>query len=339
MAGQPVEVAAPGPDLPRVCRSAALLVVEDSAVEAVASVAGPERPDVVVVSDHTDLVETWRAAVRVGARHVVTLPGGAAELLDVLALINERPGAPGPMVGVIGGRGGAGASTLAVALGWAFARRDHAVMLVDLDFSGGGLDLAVGLEQASGLRWPDLSEVQGVVASSALREQLPSVDGMTVLAAASRSAGMDSPHPLPDGPAVSSVIDAGRRGGGVVVADLPRCTAAPIDAVVAACTVLLLVVPADVRAVAAATAVASRVQNLCNDVRTVVRLEARSRLRERDVVTALGFSHAATLRAESGVTAATDRAQLLAWLRRARMGRTAKSLADSIMRADDGLAL
>ncbi|HEX4655704.1 MAG TPA: septum site-determining protein Ssd [Mycobacteriales bacterium] len=339
MAGQPVEVAEPGPEVARACRSSALIVVDDDSVQAVEAATGPDRPDVVIVTDDADRVETWQAAVRLGASRVVTLPGGAAELLDLLALVGEQPGSPGPLVGVIGGRGGAGASTLAVALGWAFARRDAAVMLVDLDQSGGGLDLALGVEHVPGLRWPDLYDANGVVASLALREQLPSLDGMTILSTGSRLRGRESPmHSLPDRRAVSSVIDAGRRGGGVVVADLPRGSAESVDAVVAACTVLLLVVPAEVRAVAAATSVGRRVQSLCADVRTVVRLDQRCRLRERDVVNALGFAHAATVRTESGVTAAIDRAQLPAWLRRARMGRTARSLAGVILTSGSGAA-
>jgi len=334
MAGQQVQLASSEPDIARVCRSAALVVVDDCSVDAVATL-GAIRSDVVVVTDDPEQVTTWRAAVRLGARRVVALPAGAAELLDLLAMASERRGAPGPLVGVIGGRGGAGASTLTVALGWALAQRSAATMLVDLDPAGGGLDVALGLENATGLRWPDLRESRGVVSSSALRDQLPSRHGITVVSAAKRpDQGALATDLLPDRDALRSVVDAGRRGGGVVVADLPRYSFDVVDAVVADCTVVLLVVPADVRAVAAATAVARRLHPMCDDLRVVVRLDVRTRLRERDVVTALGFDHAATIRTETGLTAATDRAQLLEALRRSRLGRSARTLAGVVVPVD-----
>lgn len=333
MAGQPVRVAASAPEIARACRAAVLTVVDDCSVDAVGEVVGSCNSDVVVVTDDVGRVASWQAAVRLGARCVVTLPEGAAELLDLLAMAGERSGPVGPLIGVLGGRGGAGASTFAIAVSWAVAQRAVPVTLVDLDPVGGGIDVALGLENAAGLRWPDLRDAHGVIASSALREQLPSVGALAVVSASSRRGGDDSPAQLPSRRAVASVIDAGRRGGGAAVVDLPRHPSDVVDATVAACTVLLLVVAADVRAVSAATSVLRRVQPMCDDIRVVVRVEPRSRLREHDVVAALGLPHAATVRAEPAVTAAIDRAQLLSWLRRSRLARAAHRTVDEIVPA------
>ena len=192
MAGQPVHVAASAPELARACRAAVLAVVDEGSLDAVGDVVGGCACDVVVVTDDADRVATWQAAVRLGARRVVALPEGAAELLDLLAMAAERPGPPGPLIGVLGGRGGAGASTLAIALGWVVAQRGVPVTLVDLDPVGGGIDVALGLENTAGLRWPDLGDAHGVISSSALREQLPSVGALAVVSAASRRGDDDS---------------------------------------------------------------------------------------------------------------------------------------------------
>lgn len=332
IAGHPVEVASAARDVARVCRAALVTVVDDGAADALGELVGGHCGDVVVVTEDADTVSAWQAAVRLGARRVVSLPDGAAELLDVLAMAGERPGPPGPLIGVLGGSGGAGASTLAVALARELAGRDAPVTLVDLDAAGGGLDLALGLESASGLRWPELADARGVVASAALREQLPSVAGIAVVSAESRSRADDyAVSPLPDRRAVASVIDAGRRGGAAVVVDLPRSQSELADAVVATCTTMLVVVRAEVRAVAAATSVVRRLRPMCDDLRVVVRVDPRSRLRDRDVVAALGLAHVATVHREAGVTAATDRADLLKWLRGSRLARAAKTIADEIV--------
>ena len=73
----------------------------------------------------------------------------------------EGVGRPALTVGVIGGRGGAGASTLACALAVTAARDGRRTMLVDGDPLGGGLDVLLGGEQAGGLRWPDFAASRG----------------------------------------------------------------------------------------------------------------------------------------------------------------------------------
>jgi Flp pilus assembly CpaE family ATPase len=130
---------------------------------------------------------------------------------------------------------------------------------------------------------------------------------------------------------VASVLAAMRRGGDVVVADVPRQCGDDVDAVVASCDALLLVVPADVRGVSAAASTTRRMRPLCDDIHLVVRADGRGRLHERDVTSALGLPHLATVGADSGITAAIDRGQLLQSLRRSGLGRTARVIADRLL--------
>src|SRR5699024_11551540 len=78
-------------------------------------------------------------------------------------------------------RGGVGASALASALARAGAHAPLGVALVDLDHTGPGLDLMLGLEQDGGLRWADLDGHGGTLPGEALAEALPVWHGVHVL--------------------------------------------------------------------------------------------------------------------------------------------------------------
>ncbi len=103
----------------------------------------------------------WVRAVQLGAEHVLFLPDAEAWLLDRIADAAEGDGPPAVTVAVLGGRGGAGASTLACALAVTAARAGRRTMLIDGDPLGGGLDVLLGGETARGLRWPDLAARAG----------------------------------------------------------------------------------------------------------------------------------------------------------------------------------
>ncbi len=330
LVGRAVSVAAHAADCPRVCRAAALVVIDAQAADAFdeSITAG----DVVVVAHDRHRIATWELAVRVGARRVLSLPADAAELLDLLALASERTGPPGPLIGVVGGVGGAGASVLSVALGWALAQSSRPATVADLDACGGGLDVLVGLEHSSGLRWGDLADARGVIASASLREQLPAVDGLAVISLGSSThRGDDALSELPDRAAISSVLDAARRGGDAVVVDVPRHGDERVMSVIASCDALLLVVPAHVRAVSAAAGIIRRLQPLCSRLHLVTRADGRGHLRDRDVAAALGLSHVATVASASGIAAAVDRGQLVQSLPRSSLGRTARSIVDRML--------
>ena len=157
----------------------------------------------------------------------------------------------GTVVGVVGGRGGAGASTLSVALGLAAARRDAAVMLVEADPLGGGLDLMLGLEHAEGLRWPDLAASRGRVSTSSLVSAVAvasTVSGFCRGRATTSSTWLLTRCP--------SVLSAAARAHDLVVVDLPRLLDPAAQEAAARCSVVYLLVPAEVRAVSAAARVA-----------------------------------------------------------------------------------
>lgn len=324
MAGQQLQATAQPGDVARLCRQASLVILDGEAVDLVDDTLRGQPAEVVVVTDDARRLAVWEAAVRVGARRVLTQPADNAALLELVALACEPTGPAGPLLAVIGARGGVGASTLAVALSWAVAEQRRPVTLVDLDPIGGGLDVALGLERVDGLRWAELCGTRGVVPSVALREQLPAAGGVAVLSASSTPDG--APVAMPDRAALTSVLEATRRGDGVVVADLPRWSCDAADVVIAECDAAILVVPAEVRGVVAATACLRRLRAHRDDIRLVVRTDGRSRLHDSDVIAALGLEHLATVRHEPGLSAANDRGEVIRWLRRARLSRTAKHI-------------
>jgi hypothetical protein len=66
-------------------------------------------------------------------------------------------------------------------------------------------------------------------------------------------------------------------------------------------------------------------------MRLVVRVDARARLRERDVAAALDCAPMAVVRTDPGLTPAADRGELIASLRRSRLGRSACQIADLLV--------
>lgn len=241
--GVAVDVAAE----PAVCRpqwtDAPLIVVgADLAPAAMAARLGRRTGVLMVARGSPD--DRIRAAAEVlGAEQVIGLPDDERVLLDRLADIDE-PAARARLIGVVAGRGGAGASILAAALALTAASRGPA-WLVDLDPLGGGADAGLGAELIPGSRWADLGMVSGRLSTAALRSALPDVSGVAVLATDDRSVD----HPGPE--AVRAVLSAAGRAGGTVVVDLPRHGSEARTEALAVLDDLLVVVPAEVRAVLA----------------------------------------------------------------------------------------
>ncbi|EFG64903.1 septum site determining protein [Streptomyces sp. SPB074] len=204
----------------------------------------------------------WRHAVETGAEHVLVLPDAEEWLTDRLAEVAEG-GTAGPAltVGVIGGRGGAGASTLACALALSSAADRRKTLLVDADPWGGGIDVVLGAERQNGLRWPDFAHSRGRVSGTALEESLPAAHGLRVL-----SWDRGDTHGIPP-EAVRAVLAAARRRGGAVVVDLPRRCDAETAEVLRQLDLLLLLVPKELRALASARKVATSLAALAPDVR------------------------------------------------------------------------
>lgn len=144
------------------------------------------------------------------------------------------------VVGVLGGSGGVGASSLAAALATAAG---HSV-LIDCDPAGGGIDVRLGIEAVPGARWSGLRVDGGRLDPAALDNGLPRWGSVSVLAA--------DVAPAPG--AVTQVVGAAASVGAVVL-DLPRAAGALRDAAVACCSLCVLLAIADVRPLAAARTV------------------------------------------------------------------------------------
>lgn len=289
--------------------SAAPLVLLDAEAAACCAEARlPRRDGVVVVSAGSTPAALWRRAVAVGAEHVAALPDAEAWLVGALADAVEAPADPGRVLAVLGGRGGAGASVLAAAVAVVAVAERRDVLLVDCDALGGGMDLVLGAEDAAGLRWPALSLAGGRIAASSLHAALPAppvgagAGRLTVLSC-------DRDGPGPDGTAVRAVCGAGRRAGETVVCDLPRHPCDGAEAALGAADLAVLVVPAEVRACAAATTVVERVARHGAALRLVVRGPAPGGLTAADVSRALGLPLLAAMRPQPGLAAALDRGQ------------------------------
>lgn len=253
----------------------------------------PERPRVAVVG----------LAGRGGPDGVPDLPWFLLpdDLSLVAAFLDVVPRRPARLVAVVGGRGGAGASTLAAALAVTAAGAGQSAMLVDADPYGGGLDLVLGAESHDGLRWADLDALHGPVASAVLVDTLPRAHGVTLLSYGREGTGVASRA------AVEAVLDAGLRAHDLVVADLARHPDPGRDALLSCADLVLLVVPAEVRATAAAGRVAAHLGGAAGDVRLVVRGPAPSGLDARTVGRLLGLPCLGALRPEPGLTGHLER--------------------------------
>lgn len=244
--------------------SAPLVLVGDDAAGRVRG-APRRRPGVLLVGRDLDDPLVWQRAVEIGAEEVLRLPDAEHRLVDRIADVVEGVGRPALAVGVIGGSGGAGASTLACALAVRAARAGERTILIDGDPLGGGMDVLLGGEGAEGLRWPDFAASRGRVGAGALEEALPELHALRVLSWDRGDRTVVPPA------ATRSVLAAARRRGGVVVVDLPRRVDEAVAEVLAQLDLVLMVVPGELRSVAAAGRVAAGVRMVARDVRVVVR--------------------------------------------------------------------
>ncbi len=297
-AGAEPEVSFGSPSRPGSWESAPLVLVGDDCASGLRR--AQRRPGVLLVGRDLDNHDVWRRAVDIGADHVIFLPDAEPWLVDRIADAAEGVGETALTIGVMGGRGGAGASTLACALAVTAARRGQRTMLIDGDPLGGGLDVLLGGERASGLRWPDLAESQGRVSSGALEESLPRLHDLSVLSWDRGDSVVITPE------AMRSVLGAARRRGGVVVVDLPRRMDDAVVEALSQVDVGLLVVPAELRAVAAADRVASRMGMVLRDLRVVARGPFPSGLDDAEIARLLGLPLAGELPPEKGLLDAVD---------------------------------
>ena len=262
----------------------------------------PRRARVVVLGRADPVAADWEAAVAVGAQRVLTLPAQDGELMAELSAVADAVddgGRRGPVAAVIAGRGGAGASVFATAL----AQSAREAMLVDADPWSGGLDLVVGTEADSGLRWPDLQLRGGRLAYSALRTALPRRESVSVLSG-SRTGGDIEAAPL------GAVIDAGSRAGVTVVCDVPRRSTSAAETALGAADLVVVVTPADLRSCAAAATVGRWVSTVNPNAGVVVRGPAPGGLRSADVAAMVDLPLLAAMRPQPGIAQSLERGGL-----------------------------
>lgn len=314
---------------------APLVLIGDDVSVAMNRASFRRRADVVLVS--RDLADgnfgnIWERACGVGAEHVAVLPAAEPWLASRLADAVDGGGSRGLTIGVVGGRGGAGASTLAAALAVTAMRAGRRAMLVDADPYGGGADLLFGGEHALGLRWPDVATAKGRIGGEELVNSLPRMGELAVLSC-------DRHDPLElKADAMSSVLAAAARACDVVVVDLPRRIDDPAQVALAAADVVLLVVPAEIRAAAAAARVASEVARFADEVRVVVRGPAPGGLDAIDIASALGLPLAGQLKAEPDLAVALERGEVPAGRGRGPLAEFCRRLLDSTLGTERVLA-
>ncbi|MET0704669.1 MAG: septum site-determining protein Ssd [Mycobacterium sp.] len=276
---------------PRKTWSAAAAVVLDADGAArCRDAALPRRPAVFLLTTLDPDKAAFELAITVGAQQLLTMPEQAGELVRGLATAAEAGPTErgrGEVAAVIAGRGGAGASLFSAAL----AQAADEALLIDLDPWGGGIDLLLGGEAATGLRWPDLGLQGGRLSWTAIRDALPRIRGVSVLS------GTRQEHELA-GSAVDAVVEAGRRGGATVVCDLPRRLTAAVETALDAADLVVLVTQCDVRACAATAAMAPAVVSMNPNVGLVVRGPSPGGLSAADVGGIVGLPVLAAMRPE-----------------------------------------
>ena len=220
--------------------AAPLVLVGDDLLPELVEVSPPRRSMVVVVC-RVPGPATFRLALEVGASSVGELPSAEEHLAALFADVEEAP-EDGLVLGVIGGAGGAGASTLACALGQVGGLVGPALVL-DTDPLGSGLDRLMGMDETPGVRWDDLAASAGRLGSRSLREAVPRREGAGVLTWTSGSTCQPSLSTLRD------VLAASRRGHSLVVLDLARLSGALSAELMSRCDLVLVVTPSTVSGV------------------------------------------------------------------------------------------
>ena len=303
--GIDVEVAADPVTARRSYSIAPFVMIGDRSTGACARASLPRRSGVLLVT-RDDRIDRLRPVARqLGAERVVRLPHGVDTLLDRFTAAADQEAetvlGDGRVVAVLGGRGGAGASVLAAGLAVTAGRAGLRALLVDADPLGGGVDLVLGWEELNGLRWPALADTKGSVDAPALVEALPSRGDLAVLSCARSDFDGLSVE------AMASALEAGRMSRDLIVADLPRRLDEAAALALRAADRALLVVPAELRACAAAARVAAAASAHTEALELIVRGPAPGRLRTREIARALDMPVAGTLRPEPNLSRGLER--------------------------------
>jgi len=159
-AGVTPDVAHDGVAALRAWSAASLVLVGVDIAGEVAATLPARRDGVHVVAWGDVPDDMFKTALALGAENVAGLPGSGPWVVESLTDVGDHSPVRGLTVGVVGGSGGAGATTFACALGQ-LASREGTAVVVDLDPLGPGIDRVLGLETREGVRWDELCQTTG----------------------------------------------------------------------------------------------------------------------------------------------------------------------------------
>jgi len=293
-----------------------LVVVCTDLLGEVAAAALPPRPGTVVFGLMT--AEAWRQAFELGAGRIVEPPGEPGWLGEAAAGGEEEQGTTGRVVGVLGCRGGAGASVFACALAMAATRRRMTPFLLDLDPLGCGLSVLLGCDEVDGLTWDQVRSGSGRIPARSLESAVPRVGGIAVVGWPDDGSAAVEPG------VAAAVVDTSRRCASVTIADLGRGHMAHQIEALARCDRVFMVVPADVRSVRAAKRCAARLTADAFEI--VVRGPNPGGLTGADVAQAVGVPVIAAVAAERGLDGRLERGEPPGSRRRSPLGRAGDGL-------------
>jgi secretion/DNA translocation related CpaE-like protein len=312
--------------------AAPLVLVGFDMAEACYRAGLPRRPSLVLVGRTGEGTDPWELAEAMGAAHVAMLPPAEPWLVDRFADVANAPAVAGRLIAVIGGRGGAGASVLAAGLAVTAVRVGLRTLLVDADPLGGGIDLVLGWEGLQGLRWPALRDVSGRVSVPALVDALPRQGELVVL-----SWDRGTPVAVP-AEAMAATIEAGRNGRDLVVVDLPRRLDDAALLALQSADRTLLVVPAELRATAAAGRVAAAIGEHCRSLHVIVRGPTPGRLTATEIASSLRLPLAGVLRPEPRLAANLERGETPAGSGRGPLAALCRRIVQDVLGARAGVA-
>lgn len=203
-----------------------------------------------------------------------------------------------PVIAVVSACGGAGASVLAALLA-ALAKRsfgDVRSYLVDCDAFGGGVDVLLGSEGTPGPRWGEVRVRGDDLDASVLSDGLPRWGPVSFLAA-------DGLTDIDPG-ALATVVSAASRAGPVVL-DVPRWAQRLRESIAPLLDLVVVVLPAEVRAVTACGVLLSgRFGGAFDPARVTLVLRGSSRAVAPDsVASLLGVPVSGVVRHEAGCVA------------------------------------
>jgi secretion/DNA translocation related CpaE-like protein len=256
----------------------------------------PTRRSGVFVIARPGQPQPWDQAVAIGAEDVLDASDRERALAALTAALDGAGEAC--VIGVIGGVGGAGASCYAATLALEAGRRGHRVLLVDGDPLGGGLDVLLGIEKAEGLRWPTAPAQSRAITARSLTEALPHTGNVWVLTAGRAGAAGDLES-------AAGLLAAARRGFDVVVCDVDRHADSPGSELLAHALLTVVVVPEDVRSLAAATSVVRRIGSHASSL-AVVTARRRPGLSRAIIEATLGVPVIAQVRPDRRLQEALD---------------------------------